>query len=67
MTGEAVLLGPRLEIGAAGIQGQRYDGIAGAVGRLKALGPSRELGSEGLMAFREPKHIRMRLRANGRR
>ncbi len=32
--------------------------------KLSALG--RELGPEGLMAFREPKHIRMRLRSGSR-
>jgi succinate-semialdehyde dehydrogenase / glutarate-semialdehyde dehydrogenase len=39
--------------------------MASAVGSpgWQLSGHGRELGIEGLMAFREPKHIKMRLRA----
>ena len=52
----------RLETGAVGVNVNDTTRIAGAVRRLETFGRRRELGPEGLMAFREPKHIKLRLR-----
>ena len=55
----------RLESGAVGINVNDTTELQAAFGGWKLSGLGRELGPEGLMAFREPKHIRMRLRASG--
>jgi len=53
----------RLETGAVGINVNDTTELQAPFGGWKLSGLGRELGAEGLMAFREPKHIRMRLRS----
>ena len=55
----------RLETGAVGINVNDTTELQAPFGGWKLSGLGRELGREGLMAFREPKHIRVRLRASG--
>jgi succinate-semialdehyde dehydrogenase / glutarate-semialdehyde dehydrogenase len=55
----------RLECGAVGINVNDTTELQAPFGGWKLSGLGRELGREGLMAFREPKHIRMRLRSDG--
>ena len=55
----------RLETGAVGINVNDTTELQAPFGGWKLSGLGRELGPEGLMAFREPKHIRVRLRASG--
>jgi acyl-CoA reductase-like NAD-dependent aldehyde dehydrogenase len=57
----------RLESGAVGINVNDTTELQAPFGGWKLSGLGRELGPEGLMAFREPKHIRMRVRASGSR
>ena len=52
-----------LESGAVGININDTTELQAPFGGWKLSGIGRELGPEGLMAFREPKHLRMRLRA----
>ena len=54
----------RLESGAVGINVNDTTELQAPFGGWKLSGLGRELGPEGLMAFREPKHIRVRLRAS---
>ncbi len=56
----------RLQSGAVGINVNDTTELQAPFGGWKLSGLGRELGSEGLMAFREPKHIRMRLRSGSR-
>jgi succinate-semialdehyde dehydrogenase/glutarate-semialdehyde dehydrogenase len=53
-----------LETGAVGINVNDTTELQAPFGGWKLSGLGRELGPEGLMAFREPKHIRMRLRTS---
>jgi len=53
----------RLETGAVGINVNDTTELQAPFGGWKLSGLGRELGPEGLMAFREPQHIRMRLRS----
>jgi acyl-CoA reductase-like NAD-dependent aldehyde dehydrogenase len=53
----------RLETGAVGINVNDTTELQAPFGGWKLSGLGRELGAEGLMAFREPKHIKMRLRS----
>ncbi len=55
----------KLETGAVGINVNDTTELQAPFGGWKLSGLGRELGREGLMAFRESKHIRMRLRASG--
>ena len=55
----------RLETGAVGINVNDTTELQAPFGGWKLSGLGRGLGPEGLMAFREPKHIRVRLRASG--
>jgi succinate-semialdehyde dehydrogenase / glutarate-semialdehyde dehydrogenase len=55
-------LAERLETGAVGINVNDTTELQAPFGGWKLSGFGRELGPEGLMAFREPKHIKMRLR-----
>ena len=55
----------RLESGAVGINVNDTTELQAPFGGWKLSGLGRELGAEGLMAFREPKHIKMRLRSGG--
>ena len=55
----------RLETGAVGININDTTELQAPFGGWKLSGLGRELGPEGLIAFREPKHIRVRLRASG--
>ncbi len=55
----------RLETGAVGINVNDTTELQAPFGGWKLSGLGRELGVEGLMAFREPKHIKMRLRSGG--
>jgi acyl-CoA reductase-like NAD-dependent aldehyde dehydrogenase len=57
-------LAERLETGAVGINVNDTTELQAPFGGWKLSGLGRELGPEGLMTFREPKHIRMRLRAS---
>jgi len=54
----------RLESGAVGINVNDTTELQVPFGGWKLSGLGRELGPEGLMAFREPKHIRVRLRGS---
>ncbi len=53
----------RLETGAVGINVNDTTELQAPFGGWKLSGLGRELGPEGLMAFRELKHIKMRLRS----
>jgi succinate-semialdehyde dehydrogenase / glutarate-semialdehyde dehydrogenase len=55
----------KLETGAVGINVNDTTELQAPFGGRKLSRLGRELGPEGLVAFREPKHIRMRLRASG--
>ena len=55
----------KLETGAVGINVNDTTELQAPFGGWKLSGLGRELGREGLMAFREPKHIKMRLRSGG--
>ena len=57
----------RLETGAVGINVNDTTELQAPFGGWKLSGFGSELGPEGLMAFREPKHIRLRLRSAGTR
>src|SRR4029077_7376498 len=52
----------RLETGAVGVNINDTTELQAPFGGWKLSGVGRELGVEGLMAFRESKHIRLRLR-----
>ena len=52
----------RLESGAVGVNVNDTTELQAPFGGWKLSGIGRELGPEGLMAFRESKHIRIRLR-----
>ena len=52
----------RLECGAVGVNVNDTSELQAPFGGWKLSGIGRELGVEGLMAFRETKHIRIRLR-----
>lgn len=53
------------ETGTVGINVNDTTELQAPFGGWKLSGLGRELGREGLMAFREPKHIKMRLRSGG--
>ncbi len=53
----------RLECGAVGVNVNDTTELQAPFGGWKLSGLGRELGREGLMAYRETKHIKMRLRA----
>jgi succinate-semialdehyde dehydrogenase / glutarate-semialdehyde dehydrogenase len=53
----------RLETGAVGVNINDTTELQAPFGGWKLSGVGRELGPEGLMAFRESKHIKIRLRA----
>lgn len=53
----------RLECGAAGVNVNDTTELQAPFGGWKLSGLGRELGTEGLMAFRETKHIRIRVRS----
>jgi acyl-CoA reductase-like NAD-dependent aldehyde dehydrogenase len=57
----------RLETGAVGVNVNDTTELQAPFGGWKLSGLGRELGVEGLMAFRETKHIRIRLRSEGTR
>jgi acyl-CoA reductase-like NAD-dependent aldehyde dehydrogenase len=50
-----------LEVGGVGVNVNDTTELQAPFGGWKLSGLGRELGSEGLMTFREPKHIRIRL------
>lgn len=52
----------KLESGSVGVNVNDTSELQAPFGGWKLSGMGRELGVEGLMAFREPKHIRIRLR-----
>ena len=52
----------KLESGSVGVNVNDTSELQAPFGGWKLSGIGRELGVEGLMAFREPKHIRIRLR-----
>ena|SRR5579863_4938543 len=52
----------RLESGAVGVNVNDTSELQAPFGGWKLSGLGRELGHEGLMAYRESKHIKMRLR-----
>jgi acyl-CoA reductase-like NAD-dependent aldehyde dehydrogenase len=52
----------RLETGAVGINVNDTTDLQAPFGGWKLSGLGRELGREGILAYREPKHIRMRVR-----
>jgi acyl-CoA reductase-like NAD-dependent aldehyde dehydrogenase len=53
----------RLETGAVGVNVNDTTELQAPFGGWKLSGLGRELGPEGLMAFRESKHIKMRIRS----
>jgi acyl-CoA reductase-like NAD-dependent aldehyde dehydrogenase len=53
----------RLESGAVGVNVNDTSDLQAPFGGWKLSGVGRELGPEGLMAYRETKHIKMRVRA----
>jgi succinate-semialdehyde dehydrogenase / glutarate-semialdehyde dehydrogenase len=53
----------RLECGAVGVNVNDTTELQAPFGGWKLSGLGRELGTEGLMAFRETKHIRIRVRS----
>jgi acyl-CoA reductase-like NAD-dependent aldehyde dehydrogenase len=53
----------RLETGAVGVNVNDTTELQAPFGGWKLSGVGRELGPEGLMAFRETKHIKIRLRS----
>ncbi len=54
----------RLETGAAGVDINDTTELQAPFGGWKLSGVGKELGPEGLMAFRETKHIKMRVRGH---
>ena len=52
----------RLETGAVGVNVNDTTELQAPFGGWKLSGIGRELGPEGLMAFRETKHIKIRMR-----
>jgi acyl-CoA reductase-like NAD-dependent aldehyde dehydrogenase len=52
----------RLESGSVGVNVNDTSELQAPFGGWKLSGVGRELGVEGIMAYREPKHIRLRLR-----
>jgi acyl-CoA reductase-like NAD-dependent aldehyde dehydrogenase len=52
----------RLESGSVGVNVNDTSELPAPFGGWKLSGVGRELGVEGIMAYREPKHIRLRLR-----
>ena len=61
----AWLFAERLETGAVGVNINDTTELQAPFGGWKLSGVGRELGPEGLMAFRESKHIKMRMRRAG--
>ena len=59
--GQALQLAERLEFGGVGINVNDVCELQAPFGGWKHSGVGRELGSEGLLAYMEAKHIRMRL------
>ena len=57
-------LAERIESGAVAINVNDTSELQAPFGGWKLSGVGRELGTEGLMAFRESKHIKIRLRGN---
>jgi acyl-CoA reductase-like NAD-dependent aldehyde dehydrogenase len=57
----------KLESGAVGVNVNDTTELQAPFGGWKLSGLGRELGPEGLMAFRETKHIKLRLRGGERR
>ncbi len=55
-------LAERLESGSVGVNVNDTSELQAPFGGWKLSGLGRELGSEGIMAYREPRHIRLRLR-----
>ena len=55
----------KLEFGAVGVNVNDTTELQAPFGGWKLSGLGRELGPEGLMAFRETKHIKLRLRDRG--
>jgi len=55
-------LAEKLESGSVGVNVNDTSELQAPFGGWKLSGMGRELGVEGLLAFREPKHIRIRLR-----
>jgi succinate-semialdehyde dehydrogenase/glutarate-semialdehyde dehydrogenase len=53
----------KLESGSVGVNVNDTSELQAPFGGWKLSGVGRELGVEGLMAFRESKHIRIRLRS----
>ena len=58
---QALQLAERLEFGGIGINVNDVCELQAPFGGWKHSGVGRELGSEGLLAYLEAKHIRMRL------
>ena len=56
-------LADRLEFGAVGVNVNDTSELQAPFGGWKLSGVGRELGPEGLQAFLEPKHVRMRVRS----
>lgn len=54
----------KVESGAVAVNVNDTTELQAPFGGWKLSGAGRELGAEGLMAFRESKHIKIRLRAN---
>jgi succinate-semialdehyde dehydrogenase / glutarate-semialdehyde dehydrogenase len=61
--GRALLIAEQLEFGGVGINVNDVTELASPFGGWKESGIGREMGPEGLEAYLEPKHIRMRLGA----
>ncbi len=59
-------LGERLDFGAVGVNVNDTSELHAPFGGWKMSGMGRELGPEGLDAFLEAKHIKIRLRHNGK-
>ena len=61
--GKALLVAERLEFGGVGINVNDVTELESPFGGWKESGVGREMGPEGLEAYLEPKHIRIRLGA----
>ncbi len=61
--GQALLIAEQLEFGGVGINVNDVTELASPFGGWKESGIGREMGPEGLEAYLEPKHIRIRLGA----
>ena len=59
--GQALLIAEQLEFGGVGINVNDVTELASPFGGWKESGIGREMGPEGLEAYLEPKHIRIRL------